>query len=96
MAVPGEVALLLSVWLINDPDELLPPEIPVPLAAVQLHAFVPPVVLLESAILGPVAVQIVGFDGVAVAAGKGLTVTVCVIVEPEQLVLLRVNTGVIT
>ena len=44
----------------------------------QLHALVPPLVLLDKVMPAPVPVHIVGLDGLADATGIGLTVTVCV------------------
>ena len=65
---------LVSTWLIADPDPALAPEMPAPLAAVQLKV-VPPTVLVK---LTDVAApeQIVDTAGVAVATGAGLTVMI--------------------
>jgi hypothetical protein len=67
----------------------------VPFVPVHDQLLVPPVVLFDSTILGPLRLHTDGLDGVAEAVGSGLTVTVCVSVEPVHPTAL-VNIGVIT
>ncbi len=96
VAVLGVVPELPKIWFIGLPLELDAPVVVVLFVPVQAQVLVPPVVLFVNTILGPVVAQIVGFTGVADTVGAGLTVTVCVSVEPEHVTLLLANVGVIT
>jgi len=93
LTTPSVVPVLVSVWAIVVPDELLKPVIVPPagvvvIAAVQVNVL--PLTVELSAMLVAVALQIVCEEGVADPTGIGLTVTTEVMAVPEQLLAIGV------
>jgi hypothetical protein len=79
--VPALVLVAVSVWVIFDPDEADAPDT---FVCVTVQAKVVPPTLLVNAIDVALPEQIDCEEGVAVADGVGLTVTVMVCTGPRQ------------
>lgn len=80
-AVPALVLVAVSVCAMTVPELA---EAPDTLVWVTVHAKVVPAILLVSAMFVALLEQMLCEDGVAVALGNGLTVTVAVVAEPGQ------------